>query len=100
VDVTAVPGETCRFRQPLTKPGPWWGGFFLLPEFQPIYDFETNDFSAWIGVELGKMLAPGRIAYIKPGWGIDNSETTDRKSTIEVVGSGGSSDGAARGMGF
>ena len=70
--------------QPLTKPGPWWRGFFLLPEFQPIYDFETNDFSAWIGVELGKMLAPGRIAYIKPGWGIDNSEATDRKSTIEV----------------
>lgn len=72
------------YMQPLTKPGPWWGGFFLLPEFQPIYDFETNDFSAWIGVELGKMLAPGRIAYIKPGWGIDNSEATDRKSTIEV----------------
>jgi hypothetical protein len=72
------------YMQPLTKPGPWWGGFFLLPEFQPIYDFETNDFSAWIGVELGKMLAPGRIAYIKPGWGIDNSEPTDRNFTFEV----------------
>jgi hypothetical protein len=72
------------YMQPLTKPGPWWGGLFLLPELQPIYDFETEDFSAWIGVELGKMLAPGRIAYIKPGWGIDNSEPTDRKSTIEV----------------
>ena len=72
------------YMQPLTKPGPWWGGLFLLPEFQPIYDFETNDFSAWIGVEFGKMLAPGRIAYIKPGWGIDNSELTDRQSTIEV----------------
>jgi hypothetical protein len=72
------------YMQPLTKPGPWWGGFFLLPEFQPIYDFETDDFSAWIGVELGKMLAPGKIAYIKPGWGIDNSELTDRKSTIEL----------------
>jgi hypothetical protein len=71
------------YMQPLTPPGPWWGGFFLLPEFQPIYDFETNDFSAWIGVELGKMLAPGRIAYIKPGWGIDNSELTDRKSSLE-----------------
>jgi hypothetical protein len=71
------------YMQPLTKPGPWWGGFFLLPEFQPIYDFQTDDFSAWIGVELGKMFAPGRIAYIKPGWGIDNSESTDRKSTIE-----------------
>jgi hypothetical protein len=72
------------YMQPLTKPGPWWGGLFLLPEFQPIYDFETDDFSAWIGVELGKMLAPGRIAYIKPGWGVDNSEDTDRESTFEV----------------
>jgi hypothetical protein len=72
------------YMQPLTKPGPWWGGLFLLPEFQPIYDFKTSDFSAWIGVELGKMLAPGRILYIKPGWGIDNSELTDRKSTFEV----------------
>ena len=72
------------YMQPLTKPGPWWGGLFLLPEFQPIYDFKTNDFSLWIGVELGKMLAPGRIAYIKPGWGIDNSELTDRKFTFEV----------------
>jgi len=70
--------------QPLTKPGPWWGGVFLLPEFQPIYDFETKDFSSWIGVEVGKMLAPGRIAYIKPGWGISNSESTDRESTVEV----------------
>jgi len=72
------------YMQPLTKPGPWWGGFFLLPEFQPIYDFETDDFSAWVGVELGKMLAPGRIAYIKPGWGIDNSEPIDREFTFEV----------------
>ena len=70
--------------QPLTKPGPWWGGFFLLPEFQPIYDFETEEFSSWIGVELGKMLAPGRIAYVKPGWGISNSESTDRESTFEA----------------
>jgi len=70
--------------QPLTKPGPWWGGFFLLPEWQPIYDFETEDYSSWIGVELGKMISPGRIAYIKPGWGISNSETTDRKNTLEA----------------
>jgi hypothetical protein len=72
------------YMQPLTKPGPWWGGLFLLPEFQPIYDFETDDFSAWIGVEFGKMLAPGRIAYVKPGWGVNNSEDTDRESTFEV----------------
>ena len=72
------------YMQPLTPPGPWWGGIYLLPEYQPIYDFKTDDFSSWIGVELGKLLAPGKIAYIKPGWGIDNSELTDRKSTLEV----------------
>jgi len=72
------------YMQPLTKPGPWWGGLFLLPEFQPIYDFETNDFSAWMGLELGKLFAPGKIGYIKPGWGIDNSELIDREFTIEV----------------
>jgi len=72
------------YMQPLTPPGPWWGGIYLMPEFQPVYDFETNDFSLWIGPELGKVLAPGRIAYIKPGWGIDNSEPTDRKFTFEA----------------
>jgi hypothetical protein len=72
------------YMQPLTRPGPWWGGFFLMPEFQPIYDFDTKDFSSWIGVELGKVLAPGKIAYIKPGWGLDNSEPTDRDFTFEV----------------
>ena len=71
------------YMQPLTPPGEWWGGFYLLPEIQPIYDFETHDFSLWIGPEFGKILAPGRIGYIKPGWGIDNSEPTDREFTIE-----------------
>jgi len=71
------------YMQPLTPPGPWWGGFYLMPEFQPIYDFETDDFSSWIGLELGKVLSPGKIAYVKPGWGLDNSELTDRKSTFE-----------------
>jgi hypothetical protein len=72
------------YMQPLTPPGPWWGGLYVMPEFQPIYDFETKDFSAWIGLELGKMLAPGKIAYIKPGWGIENSELVDRDNTFEV----------------
>jgi hypothetical protein len=71
------------YMQPLTPPGKWWGGLFLLPEFQPIYDFETDDFSLWIGLEVGKMVAPGKIAYIKPGWGINNSEPTDRESGLE-----------------
>ena len=71
------------YMQPLSKPGPWWGGLYAMPEFQPIYDFETKDSSLWIGLELGKMFAPGKIGYIKPGWGIDNSEVTDRETTFE-----------------
>jgi hypothetical protein len=72
------------YMQPLTPPGKWWGGLYLMPEFQPIYDFETDDFSLWVGLEFGKMVAPGKIAYIKPGWGIENSELTDRADTFEV----------------
>jgi len=72
------------YMQPLTKPGKWWGGLYIMPEFQPVYDFKANDFSLWIGPEIGKVLAPGRIAYIKPGWGIDNSQGTDRKFTFEA----------------
>jgi hypothetical protein len=55
-----------------------------MPEYQPVYDFETDDFSQWIGIEFGKMFAPGRIGYIKPGWGIGNSEEIDRDFTFEV----------------
>jgi hypothetical protein len=72
------------YMQPLTPPGPWWGGLFLLPEFQPVYDFKGKEFSFWIGLEIGKIVAPGKIAYVKPGWGIKNSEQTDRESTVEV----------------
>ena len=72
------------YMQPLTPPGKWWGGLYLMPEFQPIYDFETDDSSFWVGLEFGKMVAPGKIAYIKPGWGINNSEPTDRGDTFEV----------------
>jgi hypothetical protein len=86
---TSVP-DTSRYvarvfyMQPLTPPGEWWGGFYLLPELQAIYDFEADDFSVWIGPEFGKMFAPGRIGYVKPGWGISNSEGTDRKFSVEV----------------
>jgi hypothetical protein len=72
------------YMQPLSKPGPWWGGLFTLPELQPIYDFESEQFSLWVGVELGKMLAPGKLAYVKPGWGINNSEDTERKTGLEI----------------
>ncbi len=72
------------YMQPLTKPGPWYGGLYLMPELQPIYDFETDDFSSWLGLEFGKMFAPGRIGYIKPGWGLEKSELFDRDFTFEV----------------
>ena len=72
------------YMQPLTPPGKWWGLFFLMPEYQPIYNFETKDFSSWLGVELGKIITEGNVAYIKPGWGLGNSESTDRKTTIEI----------------
>ena len=92
VDVYKEAGtpDTSRFvgrwfyMQPLSRPGPWYGGLYLMPEYQPIYDFETDDFSSWLGVEFGKMFAPGRIGYIKPGWGLDNSEASDRDSTFEA----------------
>ena len=64
--------------------GGLWGGFNLPPELQPIYDFEADDFSLWFAPELGKIMALGRIAYVKPGWGIDNSEPTDREFTLEL----------------
>jgi hypothetical protein len=72
------------YMQPLSRPGPWYGGLYVMPEFQPIYDFETDDYSSWIGVEFGKMFAPGRIGYIKPGWGLGNSESLDRDFTFEA----------------
>jgi len=72
------------YMQPLTPPGPWWGGVFLLPEFQPAYDFETDDFSFWWGLEVGKIVRPGKIAYIKPGWGVGASLPTDRTSSLEL----------------
>jgi len=72
------------YMQPLTPPGKWWGLFFLMPEFQPVYNFETKDWSSWLGVELGKIIVEGMVAYVKPGWGLgNNQEPTDRKSTFE-----------------
>ncbi len=71
---------------PLSKPdGSFWGGWYALPEFQPIYDFEESHFSFWVGPEFGKMLAPGKILYFKPGWGADPDEDEgDRKETFEI----------------
>lgn len=60
-------------------------GWYALPEFQPIYDFENKHFSLWVGPEVGKLLAPGRIAYIKPGFSYNPSSSKgDRDWTIEA----------------
>jgi hypothetical protein len=73
------------FMLPLTNPDLGaLGGLYLLPEVQPVYDFETDDFSLWIGPEFGKMISEGNIIYAKPGWGIDNTEGADREFTFEI----------------
>jgi hypothetical protein len=60
-------------------------GIYLLPEVQAIYDFEDDHFSAWIGPEVGKLLAPGRIIYAKPGFGIDpDKDKGDRDWSFEI----------------
>ena len=56
---------------------------YLMPEMQPIYDFETDEFSFWIGPEIGQIVGEGKILYIKPGWGIDNDQGFDRDFTLE-----------------
>jgi hypothetical protein len=58
-------------------------GIYALPEVQFIYDFEDSHSSFWIGPEVGKLLAPGRILYLKPGFGID-TDLEDRDWSFEV----------------
>jgi hypothetical protein len=71
---------------PLRAPGPGlFDGLYLLPEMQPIYDFENSNFSFWIAPEFGKILAPGVIAYAKPGWGVaTDSGSGERDFTFEI----------------
>ncbi len=72
---------------PLAKPGPnFLDGWYLLPELQPVYDFEADDdaFSLWLAPELGKLLAKNFVVYAKPGWGIINDAQTDRDFTFEI----------------
>ncbi|MGI9342958.1 MAG: hypothetical protein ACR2QV_08905 [Gammaproteobacteria bacterium] len=65
---------------------------YVMTEFQPIYDFETSDFSFWMAPEFGKAFAPskglfrnGGAIYIKPGIGVGNSANSgDRDWTLEV----------------
>lgn len=83
-------GDVSRYRgrwfymQPLTPPGDeWWSGLCLLPELQPVYDFRADQFTFWIGPELGKILSPGRIVYLKPGWGT-GGDANERDWIFEV----------------
>ena len=71
---------------PLRAPGPGlFDGIYMLPEFQPIYDFEDEHFSFWVGPEFGKILSPGNIVYLKPGFGVDPDEDKgDRDFTFEI----------------
>ncbi len=72
--------------QPLSRPGPGLlDGIYLLPELQPVYDFEKddNEFSLWAAPELGRMF-PWGAAYIKPGFGIISDDETDRDWTFEL----------------
>jgi len=58
---------------------------YLLPEFQPIYDFENNHFSFWVGPEIGKMINKKNIIYVKPGWGVKpDAPFGDRDFTFEI----------------
>ena len=76
--------------QPLSKPTPEFkildtSGLYIMTELQPAYDFRQSHFSFWIGPEFGKILKPGRVAYFKPGFGVDpNSGKGDRQCTFEV----------------
>ena len=60
-------------------------GLYLLTEFQPVYDFEDDHFSFWVGPELGKIVKDGVIFYGKPGFGVDPDEDKgDRKFSFEI----------------
>jgi hypothetical protein len=59
-------------------------GLYLMPELQPVYDFEEDEFSLWVSPEIGKVLREGTIIYAKPGWGVDNNEDGDREFTFEI----------------
>ena len=88
--------DTLRYRgrwfwmQPLSKPTPELSffdtsGLYIMTEFQPVYDFEQDHLSFWFGPEFGKILQPGLIFYVKPGFGIDPDEDKgDRDFTFEL----------------
>ena len=72
---------------PLARPGPGlFDGIYLLPELQPVYDFEADDdeFSLWFAPEIGKLVSKSFVVYLKPGWGLIKDAQTDRDFTFEI----------------
>ena len=70
--------------QPLSRPGPkLTDGFYLLPELQPVGTSMRKSSRSGSLPSFGKILAPGRIAYLKPGVGID-PEPNERDYTMEI----------------
>ena len=64
---------------------------YLMIEMQPVYDFEMDHFSFWVGPEFGKAISPndffqnGGALYAKPGWGIaPKEEFGDRDWSFEL----------------
>lgn len=59
---------------------------YSLTEMQPVYDFEEDHFSFWLGVEIGTAaLGEGIMLYAKPGWGFDpDAANGDRDFTLEI----------------
>ena len=59
-------------------------GYYMLAELQTICDLnDDNDWEVWFGPEVGKVLAPGRIVYAKPGFGLD-SDLGEREWSFEL----------------
>ncbi len=60
---------------------PW--GFYFLPEFQLILNLIDDRGETFIAPEVGYMLQPGRVVYVKPGWGV-NPNRLERGWQFEI----------------
>jgi len=63
---------------------------YVMIEMQPVYDWEGEHFSFWLGPEFGKAFGPGEFfrnggaLYFKPGFGINPSaDFGDREVSFE-----------------
>lgn len=64
---------------------------YIMPEFQSVIDFETDEENFWIAPEFGKVISPpapgktGFVVYGKPGFGVNNEDNSfDREWSVEV----------------